>query len=534
MKILKTLVFRNITVEPIFHALNELLKKHKIVLNYSISNYDDYRSFLLKNKTYNPQFNLFFFTTEGYYKSHKSSKTNLKLIKKKIDDDFELVKNINNKGRIVFINIKNLNIVNHKNFITIERYIAKKIKKYEIIKINKAQIYSKKFWYKFLYPFNSSGTEFLSICLRNKLMNFLGKSYKMIIIDADNTLWNGVIGEDGFDKINFEKNSFNFYKFQKKIKYYKSKGVLLGLCTKNNLEDIKNFFKYKKNKMYIKFDDFVAIKSNWERKSDNILKIIKTINILPEHTFFIDDNIREIREVSQKIKKLNCFHLTHNSETINELEKAFILNEFSNTKEDKKKTELYKEEFKREKIKNDSKYFNDYLKKLKISIKIHINSKNNISRLSQITQKVNQFNTTTIRMSEKDIKECINSKNYIVFQVSAKDIYGDYGIIGLAIVKITDLNIATITSFLFSCRAIGREIEDYFLYNILKYLDRIKIKKKFLLFQYNYKNEVAKEFFKKKKILNKRINKKLQKCIIKVNNFSSAKKKLIKCQIIKK
>ena len=82
--------------------------------------------------------------------------------------------------------------------------------------------------------------------------------------------------------------------------------------------------------MQIKLSDFVAIKSNWQRKSDNILGIIKTINILPEHVIFIDDNIHEIKEVSQKIKKLNYFHLIHNDQSINELEKVFILNDFSN------------------------------------------------------------------------------------------------------------------------------------------------------------------------------------------------------------
>jgi FkbH-like protein len=531
MKKIKALVFRNITVEPIFQSLSEIFKKNNIIFDYLISNYDDYRSFLSKNKLYNVEFNLFFFSTDGYFKSHNSSKINLKLIKKKIDDDFDITKNINNKGRILFINITNTKFVSHKNFVFIERYIAEKIKKFEKIEINKAHLYSKKFWNKFLYPFNSQGTEFLSIHLRNKIMNFFGKSFKMIIVDADNTLWNGVIGEDGFGKINFKKNNFNFYEFQKKIMYYKSKGVLLALCTKNNLQDIKNFFKYKKNKMHIKLSDFVEISSNWERKSDNILKIIKTINILPEHVFFIDDNIREIKEVSQKIRKLNCFQLEHNEETISELDRTFIINEFSNTKEDKKKTELYKKEFKREKIKNNNKSFDDYLKKLKISLNIKIDSKKNIPRLSQLTQKVNQFNSTTIRMSEQDVKTYIDSKNKLVFQAEAKDIYGDYGIIGLAFVKIINSNSSIISNFLFSCRAIGREIEDYFLYNILKYLEGIKIKKTFLLFHYNKKNDVAKGFFSK--ILNKKINNNLQKFVIKANNINNTKKKLIKCLLTK-
>ena len=164
---------------------------------------------------------------------------------------------------------------------------------------------------------------------------------------------------------------------------------------------------------------------------------------------------------------------------------------------------MYKQEFKRENKKNSTNNLDQYLKELKIILKIKINSSDNLDRISQLTQKVNQFNSTSLRMSKQDVKNFIKNKNNFVFQVEAKDIYGDYGIIGLAFVEFKKDKEAKISNFLFSCRAIGREIEDYFLYNVINFINQKKKNKIFLYFQFNEKNKVAKEYFVNKRIIKK-------------------------------
>ena len=135
-------------------------------------------------------------------------------------------------------------------------------------------------------------------------------------------------------------------------------------------------------------------------------------------------------------------------------------------------------------------------------------------------------------MSKNDIKKFINENNNYIFQVEARDIYGDYGIIGLAFLKINSGLEANIINFLFSCRAIGRDIEDYFLYNIIKYILSKGKYKTYFHFKYNEKNKVALEYFLRKKVINNR-NYNLQKQKIGINNFMNVKKNIIKCRFQK-
>ena len=533
MKKIKILIVRNITVEPIIAKLKDYLRSFNINLDFHISNYDDYLSFFLNKKKINPDYIFVILSVDGYFKSHLITKKNQSVIKKKIEDDFKIIQSFNNNSIITYINLNNTSFQRNKNQTNLVNFLSSILNKFQIheqIKNINKNNYSKKFWNEFLFPFNSNGTELMSLQIRNYLLGKLGKSFKLLILDADNTLWNGVIGEDGFSNINFRKNNFDFLNFQKEILNLKKKGIILALCTKNNESDIKNFFKFAKDRMILSLNDFVVIKSNWKRKSENINNIIKTINILPEHSAFLDDSVYEINEVNRKIPDLNVCRLIPEKNFSKKFNEFFVLNDSLKTKEDSKKTKMYKQEFKRENKKNSTNNLDQYLKELKIILKIKINSSDNLDRISQLTQKVNQFNSTSLRMSKQDVKNFIKNKNNFVFQVEAKDIYGDYGIIGLAFVEFKKDKEAKISNFLFSCRAIGREIEDYFLYNVINFINQKKKNKIFLYFQFNEKNKVAKEYFVNKRII-KKTNNKLQKFSIGINNFKNVKKKLIKCQI---
>ena len=536
MKKIRILVIRNITVEPFITKLSEFLKKKNIKFEFYTSNYDDYVSFFLKKKLFKPDYVFICLNVDGYFESHKVAKKNILLVKNKILTDIKTIKTFSKNSKILYLDFNSANFNKHRLYKHLENYILKILKQFEIfeyIKFKRDINFSKKFWKQFLYPFESKDTELIAIKIRNYLLTQLGRSYKMLILDADNTLWNGVIGEDGFSKINFIKNKFNFIDLHKEIKFLKKNGVILALCTKNNPEDINNFFRFSKKKIGLSLEDFVVIKSNWERKSKNISNIIKTINILPEHTAFLDDSFYEVNEVRSKLPNINILKFVAEKNFINKFQEFFILNEFTRTNEDKNKTRMYKQEFKREIKKNTVSNFDQYLKELKIIIKIKINSMENLDRVSQLTQKVNQFNSTTVRMSKQEVKNFMKDENKYLFQIDAKDIYGEYGIIGLAFVEVKKNNYAEIKNFLFSCRAIGREIEDYFLFHLINFINKKQINKVFLNFKFNEKNKVAKEYFINKRVF-KKTNNKLQRFLIKAINFKNAEKKIIKCQIIEK
>jgi FkbH-like protein len=187
------------------------------------------------------------------------------------------------------------------------------------------------------------------------------------------------------------------------------------------------------------------------------------------------------------------------------IDKILISENLKVTKEDKNRNKLYSEEFKRSNEKDKFNNFNNYIKNLNIILDIKKNSLKDIFRIAQLTQRTNQFNSSTIRMNELDIKKIINDSNKTIYQCSAKDKFGNYGIIGLAIIEFENQT-ATITSFLMSCRSLGREIESYFFEHFIKEIKKLGISKIIILFKKNEKNFLIGEFLKKncKKIVNKK------------------------------
>lgn len=315
---------------------------------------------------------------------------------------------------------------------------------------------------------------------------FLPKK-KVIIVDADNTLWDGILGEDGYEniKIGNEYPGSIYFDFQTSLKNLKKNGTLLCLCTKNNLDDIKEAFT-KKN-MPLSLDDFLIVKSNWEPKSKNIMEIIKSLNIGQDSAVFIDDNPFEIGEVSSAIPDLLCLKFDisdpNKSENIFKFEPSLYKHVI--TSEDLKKTDVYKADQKRENFRLKSVNQDDYISGLNLKITLEKNNPKHISRASQLTQKTNQFNLTCNRYSENDIKKFM--KNNVVLTFSAKDKYGDLGIIGVSIIIKNKID-----TFLLSCRAFGRKIEIEMLKKTINHIDDNKILAEFIL---NKKNKMVKNFY---------------------------------------
>lgn len=331
--------------------------------------------------------------------------------------------------------------------------------------------------------------------LKTKILNeynfhlcsyFLPKK-KAIIVDADNTLWGGILGEDGYEKIKIgnEYPGSIYFDFQTNLKNLKKNGILLCLCTKNNLKDVKELFNLRTMPLSLK--DFLIIKSNWEPKSTNIIDIMKSLNISNNSAVFIDDNPFEIGEVSAAIPDLSClqFDITDpkKSENILNYEPSFYKHFVTN--EDLIKTNSYKTEQKRNKFRLKSSNQDDYIAGLNLKINCEINNHNYISRASQLTQKTNQFNLTCNRYTESDIKKFM--KQNIVLTFAAKDKYGDLGIIGLSIIIKNKID-----TFLLSCRAFGRKIENEML---KKTIEKVSNNLIYAEFKINNKNKMVKNFY---------------------------------------
>lgn len=321
------------------------------------------------------------------------------------------------------------------------------------------------------------------------------KRKKCIVLDLDNTLWGGVLGEDGIEgiKIGGDYPGKAFLYFQKALIELSKSGVILTVCSKNNVNDVlecwnKNPFNLI-NKEYIS-----AYRINWNNKADNIRELASELNIGLDSFVFIDDNPTERELVKQTLPDVVVPEFPEQPyglvSFIEELtDKYFSV--YSLTEEDRNKTSEYKANVER---KNTEKSFTDidsFIKSLDIKLSIQKGNEMNLSRIAQMTQKTNQFNLTTRRYTENDIKKLV-SENAKIWCLTVRDKFGDSGITGAIIVK-NDI----IDELLLSCRILGKKIEFTFVSIILAWLKKEGMKTLRAEYIPTLKNSQAKEFYEK-------------------------------------
>lgn len=298
---------------------------------------------------------------------------------------------------------------------------------------------------------------------------------KILVLDCDNTLWGGVIGEDGISNLKLGQDGVGriYQDFQREILKIKKRGLLLGISSKNNYQDVIDVIKNHEG-MILKNKDFVIKKINWKPKSENITNISNELGLGLSSFSFWDDNPLERREVSQNAKEVEVIGVPKNIEDWPQfLKNISNLNPLKITNEDKKKTKQYEARFKFIKKSSTAKNKNHFLKNIKLRPKIIKINRSNISRAAQLTQKTNQFNLTTKRYTVTDL----NNTNDLMFLVSLKDIFGDHGIISFVKIKKINKEICLIDTFLMSCRILGREIENWILNEAINKCKRQGFKK---------------------------------------------------------
>lgn len=302
----------------------------------------------------------------------------------------------------------------------------------------------------------------LSVCNEfGRLVRALrGKTKKCLVLDCDNTLWGGVIGEDGLGGIKLGTTfPGSCYKaFQEEILNLRERGVILALCSKNNELDVLDVLN-NHPEMLIKEKHIATWQINWDDKATNLRRLANELNIGLDSFVFVDDSEFEINLIREQLPEVATIHLKGNTSDYRSLLSSFgYFDSLTFTKEDRRKNEMYGEARIRSKLESQSNSIEEYLENLGLEATLGVPTISDIPRCSQLTQKTNQFNLTTCRYSEGQIAELISDKDSDVFYLRVNDKVADLGLVGVAVVRYQEFE-AQIEAFMMSCRAIGRGAE---------------------------------------------------------------------------
>jgi len=291
-----------------------------------------------------------------------------------------------------------------------------------------------------------------------------GKFKKCLILDLDNTVWGGVIGDDGIEGIQLG-HGFGigkaFTEFQMWVKKLKQRGIIICVASKNNEETAKEPFE-KHPDMVLKLEDIAVFQANWETKVDNIRTIQSILNISFDSMVFLDDNPFERNMVLENIPDITVPELPANPEDY--LEYLYSLNLFetaSYSNADKDRTKQYQIEAKRVSLSKTFTSEADFLKSLNMVSTVSGFTKFNTPRVAQLSQRSNQFNLRTIRYTEADIEAMVENPDVIGLTFTLEDKFGDNGLIAVVIMKRQDADTLFVDTWFMSCRVLKRGMENF-------------------------------------------------------------------------
>lgn len=338
--------------------------------------------------------------------------------------------------------------------------------------------YSAKMWYMGSMPYSMKGLSALQDIISRYASVCKGAKKKCLAVDLDNTLWGGVIGEDGVDGIvlSDNKEGARYKDAQRLLKKMKDQGVMLAILSKNNPEDVEPVYKHPD--MILKHEDFVAESVNWESKTANIRLLAQDLNIGLDSFVFLDDNPAERERMKAECPEVSVIDFPKDSSLLpGVLARAYndYFLKLEVTGEDLKKTAMYRSEVLRKEERQAAASVEDYLRNLGMKMTIHPMRPEEERRVTQLINKTNQFNLTTKRYSEEEVHAMATSSDTDVITVHMSDKYGEQGLVSVMILA-RDNEVAVIDSFLMSCRVMGRDAEKEILAQVGDYLSRRGIK----------------------------------------------------------
>jgi len=358
--------------------------------------------------------------------------------------------------------------------------------------------YSAKMWYLGGCRFSLKGYNLVEKSICQITQSYEGKQKKCLLLDLDNTLWGGIIGEQGLHNIQLSefKEGARYKDFQRVIKNLKDMGIILGIVSKNNEDDAMEVIRQHEH-MVLQENDFVIRKINWDSKVENIKQVAAELNIGLDAIVFIDDNPVEREQIQQLIPEVSIPEFPHDTSLLAQFmmdvwQQYFL--KLDITEEDRKKTVLYQQNSARHQAKSAIHNVEDFLYSLKTIITVWQATREDVERIAQLTQKTNQFNLTTKRYTADEIQAMLVSPHFEVWIGTVSDKFGDNGktIVWIIHYSETDVELDT---FLMSCRVMGRKIEEQVLGFIERYLGEQGIDQLQTFYFPTKKNIPVREFF---------------------------------------
>jgi FkbH-like protein len=287
-----------------------------------------------------------------------------------------------------------------------------------------------------------------------------GRTAKVLVVDLDNTLWGGVIGEDGMAgiKVGSEYPGAAYQALQRALLDLSRKGILLAVCSKNNLDDAMEALE-KHPGMLVRPKHFAAMRINWTDKAQNLREIAQELNVGIDSLAFLDDNPFEREQVRAAFPEVTVIDLGRNPlEYASAVRNCAAFERLTLSSEDQQRTEMYAAQKQRAGAEQNFQSKEDFFRFLEQEAELEPVSDLTLARIAQLTQKTNQFNLTTRRYTEPQIAELAKEPEWHIFSIRVRDRFGDHGLVGVAIAH-DEGEQCEVDTFLLSCRVIGRTVE---------------------------------------------------------------------------
>ncbi len=320
------------------------------------------------------------------------------------------------------------------------------------------------------YPFSDSMTIRLAQHLGTQLLPAtLMPRLKAIALDLDDTLYSGILGEDGWERVMLSEGH---YELQRLLLKLKRSGIMLTICSRNEEQDVKTLFESRED-FPLQWSDFAVVYVNWQSKADNVMQLAQQLNIDPSTLLFIDDNPVELLKMAESIPSVKLMRAVSDGlETTIKLSSYPGLYQIRPDHEAAIRTADIQANQIRKGLQEKATEYSAYMESLQMVVTIHINEKMHAGRLFDLSRKTNQFNLALRRMSIIEAQEAMNQERYITLTIRLKDIISDSGIVG-AMVCSLEGETARLIETIFSCRALGRDIESV---SFACLLDRLKLR----------------------------------------------------------
>ena len=335
--------------------------------------------------------------------------------------------------------------------------------------VGRQQFFDHRWWYSARFPFSPVGAQDLARRVVTAAAALKRPPAKVIVLDADNTLWGGVLGEDGLDGIALgpEYPGNVYVAFQRRLLDYRQRGFLLALCSKNNEADVREALRLHPHQL-LREGDFAAMRVNWNPKPENLESLARELRLGLDSFVVVDDSAHECLAIRQHLPEVEVVQLPDRVLDIpTSLDDVPRLEILTLTDEDRARAEMYAQDRSRQARAAAATDPSEYLRSLQMEMSVAFDDPRHSARVAQLTQKTNQFNVTTRRYTEADIVRLMGTPDCLVADFALRDVFGDSGIVGVAIARVTSRGEAELDSFLMSCRVIGRRAESAFLEAVL-------------------------------------------------------------------